>query len=129
MKPDNPLNVGDAHFRIAVDIAGDHVVGTFRYFKLPETWTRQREASHLANSVLLLLTSLLMIGLSALAIILFVKQVQAGEIPWRRSLWVGVVMAGLMAKRLSRADEIQDTVTEAIASCRPNLIEIAVGVE
>ena len=97
VKPDNPLNVGDAHFRIAVDIAGDHVVGTFRYFKLPETWTRQREASHLANSVLLLLTSLLMIGLSALAIILFVKQVQAGEIPWRRSLWVGVVMAGLMA--------------------------------
>jgi benzoylformate decarboxylase len=36
---------------------------------------------------------------------------------------------GLPAKRLGRADEIADTVTEAIASCRPNLIEIAVGVE
>ena len=95
-KPGDPLNVGDAHFRIAVDIAGDQVAGTSRYFKLPENWTRQREASHLANSILAGMESLLGIGLAALIVILFVKQVGAGEIRWRRSLWVGVVLAGLM---------------------------------
>jgi membrane protease YdiL (CAAX protease family) len=95
-KPGNPLNVGDAHFRIAVDIAGDHVIGTSRYFKLPETWIRQREASRLGNSILLGLESLLGIGLFALIIMLFVRQVRAGKIPWRRSLWVGVALAVLM---------------------------------
>jgi len=95
-KPADPLNVGDAHFRVAVDIAGDQVVGTSRYYKLPENWRRQREASHLANSILVGLQSLLGIGFSALIIILFVKQVRAGKILWRRSLWVGLVLAGLM---------------------------------
>ncbi|MEJ2008003.1 MAG: lysostaphin resistance A-like protein [Acidobacteriota bacterium] len=94
-KPGDPRNVEDAHFRIAVEIAGDQVVGTSRYFKLPENWRREREASHLANSILLGLESLLGIGVFALIIILFVKQVRAGKIPWRRSLWVGVVLAGL----------------------------------
>ena len=96
VKPGNPLNLGDAHFRISVDIAGDKVVGTSRYFKLPETWTRQREASHLGNSILRGLQSLLLIGLAALAIMLFVKQVRAGQILWLRSLWVGIVLAVLM---------------------------------
>ncbi|MGH7969320.1 MAG: hypothetical protein ACREIC_11395, partial [Limisphaerales bacterium] len=92
-KPGNPLNVGDAHFRIAVDIAGNHVMGTSRYFKLPETWIRQREASRLGNSILLGLESIVGIGLVALIIMLFVRQIRAGKIPWRRSLWVGVVLA------------------------------------
>jgi membrane protease YdiL (CAAX protease family) len=95
-KPDSPLNVGDAHFRIAVDIAGDHVIGTSRYFKLPEQWIRQREASRIGNSILLGLESLLGIAVFALIIILFVGQVRAGKIPWRRSLWVGVALAVLM---------------------------------
>ncbi|HEX5412711.1 MAG TPA: CPBP family intramembrane glutamic endopeptidase [Terriglobia bacterium] len=95
VKPDNPLNVGEAHFRIAVDVAGDQVVGTSRYFKLPEEWTRQREASRLENSILLGLESLLGIALFALMIMLFVRRVRAGKIPWRRSLWTGVALAGL----------------------------------
>ncbi len=95
-KPGSPLNVGNAHFRIAVDIAGDHVVGTSRYFKLPEQWIRQREASRIGNSILLGLESLLGIAVFALIIMLFVRQVRAGKILWRRSLWVGVALAVLM---------------------------------
>jgi membrane protease YdiL (CAAX protease family) len=96
-KPGDPLNVADAHFRIAVDIAGDQVVSLSRYFKLPEEWQRQREASHLANAILLGLRSLLAIVFTGLAMIFFVRQVRAGLIPWRRSLWVGVAVAGLVA--------------------------------
>jgi len=95
-KPGDPLNVGDAHFRVAVEIAGDQVVSLSRYFKLPEQWQRQREASHLSNAVLLGLRSLLGIVLAGLAVMLFVQQVRAGRIPWRRSLWVGVALAGLV---------------------------------
>ena len=95
-KPGDPLNVGDAHFRIAVEIAGNQVIGTSRYFKLPEQWTREREASRLGNSILLGFESVLGIGVFALIIILFARQVRAGEIPWRRSLWVGIALAVLM---------------------------------
>ncbi len=96
-KPGDPLNVADAHFRIAVAIAGDQVVGVSRYFKLPEKWQRQREASHLVNAILIGLRSLLGIVFAGLAVILFVRQVRAGLIPWRRSLWVGVAIAALVA--------------------------------
>lgn len=95
VRPDNPLNVGEAHFRIAVNVAGDQVVGTSRYFKVPEEWTRQREASRLGNSILLGLKSLVGVALFGLMIMLFVNQVRAGKILWRRSLWVGLLLAGL----------------------------------
>lgn len=36
---------------------------------------------------------------------------------------------GVPARRVERADEIHDVTREAIASCRPNLIEIVVGTE
>ncbi|MGR8947876.1 MAG: thiamine pyrophosphate-binding protein [Gammaproteobacteria bacterium] len=36
---------------------------------------------------------------------------------------------GIPASQVTRADEIPDRVAEAIASCRPNLIEIVVGTE
>ncbi|HET7102344.1 MAG TPA: hypothetical protein VFJ52_14410, partial [Terriglobia bacterium] len=75
---------------------GDHVIGASRYFKLPEQWTRQRESSRLANSILLGLESLMGIAVIALMIILFVRQIRAGKIPWRRSLWVGAALAVLM---------------------------------
>ncbi len=96
-KVGDPLNVGDAHFRLEVEIAGKQVVGLSRYFKLPEQWQRQHEASRLSNAVLLGLRSLLAIVLMALAVMLFVEQVRAGRIAWRRSLWVGVVLAILMS--------------------------------
>jgi len=95
-KPGDPLNVGDAYYRVSVEIAGDQVVGTSRYFKLPENWTRQRRATRLGNVVLLGLESLLGIGIIALVIIFFVKQVRAGKMPWKRSLWVGAAVAVLM---------------------------------
>jgi benzoylformate decarboxylase len=36
---------------------------------------------------------------------------------------------GVPARRVERADEIHDVMREAIASCRPNLVEIVVGTE
>ncbi len=91
-KEGDPRNVDRAHYRIVVNIAGDQVIGMARYFKLPENWVRQRESSHLGNTVLTALKVLLFLGLAGGFIILFVQQVRAGKIPWRRAAWVGVVL-------------------------------------
>ena len=52
-KPGDPRNVGDAHYRLEVDIAGDQVVGFSRSFKLPEEWERAQEAQHSVNNILM----------------------------------------------------------------------------
>ena len=101
MKPGlstSPLNVADAHFRLEVTVAGDEVVGLSRYFKLPEEWERQRNATTLANVALIGAFALLLVGLIGGALALFVLQVRRGAIRWRPAAKVGaavVVVVGL----------------------------------
>ena len=89
-------NVADAHYRLAVDIAGDQVVGFARSFKLPEEWVRQRQASGLVNAVLIGLYVVFLMLLAGGAILLLVKQVRGWGLPWRRALKVGVGLAVLV---------------------------------
>lgn len=92
-KPGDPRNVGEAHYRLEVEIAGDQVVGFSRSFKLPETWERERETSHVLNTALSAIPYLVAAGLIAAGLILFVKQVRAGAIPWRRAAKIGALIA------------------------------------
>ncbi len=91
-KAGDPRNVGQAHYRIEVKIAGNQVTWVSRYFKLPETWVRRREASRLANTLLLALSGLLSLGLAGGFIFLFVRQVRAGKILWRRAAAPGIIL-------------------------------------
>ncbi|HLW78132.1 MAG TPA: CPBP family intramembrane glutamic endopeptidase, partial [Terriglobia bacterium] len=50
-KAGDPRNVGDEHYRVQTEIAGDHVVAVSRYFKLPEDWERQRTGTALSNAI------------------------------------------------------------------------------
>jgi membrane protease YdiL (CAAX protease family) len=103
-KPGDPRNVGDAHYRLEVRIAGDQVVGFSRHFKLPEQWLRQQETSRLANSVLLGLEIAFGALLIAGAVWLFVRQVRHGKIRWVRSLKVAIVFALILA--LAELDQL-----------------------
>ena len=94
-KPGDPRNVGDAHYRLEVDIAGDQVVGFSRSFKLPEEWERAQEASTLVNNILMGVSVLTLLTLLAAGLILFVNLVRSGQMPWRRSLKFGVLLAVL----------------------------------
>ena len=96
-KPDDPRTVGDARFRLQVDIAGDQVVGLSRYFKIPEQWVRERTAVRLPNVILYGITLLLALGLVAGTLILLVRQIRSGQVPWRLSAAIGATVAGLTA--------------------------------
>lgn len=91
--PSAPLTVKDAHFRLEVDVAGDQVTGLSRYFKLPEEWQRRRQATTLANVVLLGASIILGAGLAGGGVLLFVRQVRRGDIRWRPCAGVGVAAA------------------------------------
>jgi membrane protease YdiL (CAAX protease family) len=94
-KPGDPRNVGDAHYRLAVDVAGDQVVGFSRFFKLPEDWERKQEGTTIFNNVLLGVSVLTVLSLVAAGLILFVNLVRSGQMQWKRSAIFGVVIAGL----------------------------------
>jgi membrane protease YdiL (CAAX protease family) len=95
-KPGDPRNVGDAHYRLEVDLAGDQVVGFSRSFKLPEEWERAERSTRLSNVVLRGLSYLMLCCLGAAGLILFIKQVRSGQVPWKRSAKFGGLTAALM---------------------------------
>jgi hypothetical protein len=95
-KPGDPRNVGEAHYRLEVDIAGDQVVGFARYFKIPEEWIRVQVANHLGNFLLIGAVTLLVVGMVAAGLTLFVQQVRSGQMPWKRSAKFGALVAILM---------------------------------
>ncbi len=95
-KPGDPRNVGDAHYRLEVEIAGDQVVGFSRCFKLPEEWERERGATRLSHVVLMAVSYLMILTSVAAGLILFVKQVRSGQMPWKRSAKFGALVAVLM---------------------------------
>ena len=92
-KPGDPRNIGDAHYRLEVDIAGDQVVGFARSFKLPEDWERAQQGRRLINNILIAVYVLTLISLLAAGLIAFVYQVRAGQMPWKRSARFGVLVA------------------------------------
>jgi len=95
-KPGDSRNVGDAHYRLEVEIAGDQLVGFSRFFKIPEEWARERSTKHLANIILAGIGYLLMGGLLGGGLLLFVRQLRSGKIAWGKSAKVGAVLAGLL---------------------------------
>jgi membrane protease YdiL (CAAX protease family) len=114
-KPGDPRNVGDAHYRLQVDLAGAQVVGFSRSFKLPEDWERAQEASTLVNNILMGVSVLTVLALLAAGLILFVNLVRSGHMPWKRSLKFGVLLAVLAflgaLTALPLADRSYDTST------------------
>ena len=92
-KPGDPRNVGDAHYRLEVDIAGDQVVGFSRSFKLPEEWVRAQEGNSVVNNLLVTVLILTILVLVTAGLILFVNMVRSGKMPWKRSAKFGVLLA------------------------------------
>jgi membrane protease YdiL (CAAX protease family) len=112
-KPGDPRNVGDARYRIQVDIAGDEVAGLSRQFKLPEEWIRQREAGSVLNTLLLGLSVLFAAGILAGIGILFVTRVRSGRIRWAPAGKLAIPFALIAAvstfMQLSTLDQQYDT--------------------
>jgi len=125
-KPGDPRNVGEALYRLQVDIAGDQVTGFTRLFKLPEAWERERRASHLINSILAAISYLVSAGLLTAGLILLVKQVRAGVMPWRRSVKVGALIA--VAMLLVEANQFP-VLEQAYPTSMPlGIFKVAIGV-
>ena len=87
-------NVGEAHYRVLTRVAGQEPVSLSDYFNLPEQWERQRSSTGPLNAVLEGVKLLFGLAVLGSAILVFVKQLRSGQIPWRLA---GAVAAVVMA--------------------------------
>jgi membrane protease YdiL (CAAX protease family) len=92
-KTGDPRNVGDAHYRLKVEISGDQVTGFVRFFKLPEDWERAQEGRTLINNALLGILVLAYLAVVGAILITFVTLVRAGSIKWRESARFAALLA------------------------------------
>ena len=114
-KPGDPRNVGEARYRLQVEIAGDQVIGFSRYFKLPEQWLREVESSRLINSILTGLRVLLGGVLIGAVVLLFVTQVRQGKIAWRPAVMVGAALALVMVlSELNQLPVVDETYSTSL---------------
>jgi hypothetical protein len=88
-KPGDPRNVGEEHYRLVVEVAGDQVVSFTRLFKLPEEWVRKTTATGLSK--ILLTADMVLLGMGVVAgfLTVFFRQLKRSRIEWRRSALVG----------------------------------------
>ncbi len=96
-RPGDPRNVAEARYRVEVGISGDQVTRAGAYWKLPETWVRQRERQNAISIGALTLRTGALAGLAVLAIWVLVLNIRKGAVHWRPVIWLGVAGALLTA--------------------------------
>jgi hypothetical protein len=82
---------GEAKLRYELVVQGDAVGSWTRGVKIPEEFERSRTGQSAGPVTHIVLAVLLASGLAALAIVLFVRLLRAGEIPWRFALVSGAI--------------------------------------
>lgn len=92
-KAGDPRNVGDEHYRLEVDIAGDQVAGFSRRFKIPEEWLRAREAATISKVLLTACSVVLGAALFSGLLFLFIQRLKSHQIRWRPAAAVGTFLA------------------------------------
>jgi membrane protease YdiL (CAAX protease family) len=96
-KAGDPRNVAGAYYRLAVDVAGDEVVGLSHLFKLPEAWEREQSSTKLVNILLSMAGVLVGLALVGAGVVLLVLRIRSGDIPWRAAVNIGALIFVLMA--------------------------------
>jgi membrane protease YdiL (CAAX protease family) len=96
-KAGDPRNVAGAYYRLAVDVAGDEVVGLSHLFKLPEAWEREHSSTKLVNILLSMAGVLVGLALVGAGVVLLVLRIRSGDIPWRAAVNIGALIFVLMA--------------------------------
>ncbi len=99
--PGDPRNVGEAHYRIALSVDGDQVTALRSHWDIPESYQRFREGGTLGSYTLLALKILLISGIVVWGIVIVVRNVRRGLVPWRPVLRVaGLATAAMVVSEL-----------------------------
>ncbi|MBZ5595385.1 MAG: CPBP family intramembrane metalloprotease [Acidobacteriia bacterium] len=91
----DPRNVEEARYRISVEVAGDQVAAMAPFWKLPESYVRERSRRNLLSNVLLFLRIVFIAGAVGLSLWLIVQRTRKRELRWGNIMRVAVPVAAL----------------------------------
>jgi membrane protease YdiL (CAAX protease family) len=91
----DPRNVDEARYRLRIEIAGDKVAAMAPFWKLPESYVRERSQRNLLSNVLLFLRIVVIAGLVAMGLWLMVRRTRKHELRWKDVMRVAVPVAVL----------------------------------
>ena len=107
----DPRNVADAKYRRGGSVEGSWLhVGAGAWYKIPEAWQRDREASTVIRTAKSALSYIVMIGLAVWAIGILTARMRRGFVPWKRALVYAILpaavylVAGLNQFYLAKSD-------------------------
>ena len=79
-------NLGEAHFRVEVGVAGDRPATLAAYWKLPEDYLRARERQNFISIGVIALRFGVIGGLAVYGLWLVIRQIRQGSVRWRITL-------------------------------------------
>jgi len=85
-RPEHPLHVGEARYRIEVMVQGEQISGYREFCKLPENWQRTREGRTIWTALRFVLMIVGQGFLFGLALWILIDGHRRGRTEWKRSL-------------------------------------------
>lgn len=93
----DPRHIGEARYRRSGSLYGSMAsVGMRPWYKIPEAWERERQATTSIRAVQKGLRSLVIAGLAVWAVILLVARLRTATLPWKRILLFAAVPVAIM---------------------------------
>jgi hypothetical protein len=91
----DPRNIGEATFRVEVEVSGGIATSARGFWKLPETFTRSRERQNFLSIAAVVLRIAVLAGGLVIGLYVLVHKVRAGQVPWRPTLQIAIPIAVL----------------------------------
>ena len=82
-RPGDHRNVDDARFRVEIQVYGDRVAAWRSYWKIPEAFARRRSGQNALSIALVALRLGMLAAVAVYGILLLIRKIREGTVPWR----------------------------------------------
>jgi hypothetical protein len=82
-RPGDHRNVDDARFRLEIQVNGDRVAAWRSYWKIPEAFARRRSGQNALSIALVALRLGMIAAVAVYGILLLIRKIREGTVPWR----------------------------------------------
>jgi membrane protease YdiL (CAAX protease family) len=93
----DPRNLDEARYRVAVEVDGDRVVESRSYWKLPESFTRERSRQNVISIGALVLRIIPIVAIAVMGVLLLIQNIRTGLVRWGLTMRIAIPAALLSA--------------------------------
>jgi len=88
-------NLDEAHYRVAIGVAGDRVTSLRNYWKIPEAFERSRSRQNFISIAMLVAKIAVIAGGVVFGLWMLIRNIRQGLVPWRRVMRLAAIAVAL----------------------------------